>query len=418
MRMIDAPELGQVNRPEACVLDIRTPEEFAQGTAGNGIPAVNIPWKLFEESGGGVLPVWTSQLDNNRVYYVMCPSGAKARLAARMLEEQGFSAVWVQGGWRRWLAGMLEKEAEDENIPERTLQIEKSIIKKFRRPVWRQFTKAVHDYQLIQEGDRIACCISGGKDSMLLAKLLQELQKHGKVHFDLEFLCMNPGYHEENWSIVQNNARILGIPLAHFDSQVFDIVADIVKSPCYLCARMRRGYLYSRAKALGCNKIALGHHFDDVIETVLMGMFFAGKFETMMPKLHSNNFPGMELIRPMYLVKERDVKAWRDYNHLHFIQCACRFTEQMEKGGEESGSRREDMKQLINTLRKMDPNVDKNIMSSTHDVSLKTILGFHTDTWRYSFLDDYDLPEEQRRKELRQPAAEDGTCSKDITEQA
>ena len=308
--------------------------------------------------------------------------------------------------YRTRLVRQLAEEAADPDLAARTLEIEKSIIKKFRRPVWRQFTKAVHDYQLIQEGDKIACCISGGKDSMLLAKLLQELQRHGKVHFELEFLCMNPGYHEENWSIVQSNARILGIPLEHFDSEIFDIVADVGKSPCYLCARMRRGYLYSRAKALGCNKIALGHHFDDVIETVLMGMFFAGKFETMMPKLHSNNFPGMELIRPMYLVKERDILAWRDYNHLHFIQCACRFTESIQKEEEESGSRREDMKQLINTLRKMDKNVDKNIMSATHDVSLKTILGFHTDDWRYSFLDDYDLPEESRRKQLREEPAD------------
>ncbi|MCR5369554.1 MAG: tRNA 2-thiocytidine biosynthesis protein TtcA [Clostridium sp.] len=288
------------------------------------------------------------------------------------------------------------KPAGPGDAEERALEIERSIIKKFRRPIWRRFTKAVHDYQLIQEGDHIACCISGGKDSMLMAKLLQELQRHGMVHFDLDFLCMNPGYNEENWDLIQENAKTLGIPLTHFESQIFDIVADIDKSPCYLCARMRRGYLYSRAKALGCNKIALGHHFDDVIETVLMGMFFAGKIETMMPKLHSRNFPGMELIRPMYLVKEQDVLAWRDYNHLRFIRCACRFTEHMEKEQEETGSRRQDMKQLIEKLRKMDSNIDRNIFNSTHDISLKTILGVHADGWKYSFLDDYDLPEEER----------------------
>ncbi len=294
--------------------------------------------------------------------------------------------------YRRRLVLSLEEFVKDEEkLGERRAQIERSLIVKYRRPIWRRFTKAVHDYQLIQEGDRIACCISGGKDSMVLAKLLQELQRHGMVKFDLVFLCMNPGYHEENRRIIESNAKILGIDLQMFESRIFDAVSRIEQSPCYLCARMRRGNLYAEAKKLGCNKIALGHHFDDVIETVMLGMLYAGKFETMLPKLHSKNFEGMELIRPLYLVREADIKAWRDYNGLHFIQCACRFTENSE---EEGGSKRAEVKELLAALRKIDKNIDMNIFNSTRDVSLTTILGYHTKDWSYSFLDDYDAPAE------------------------
>ena len=225
---------------------------------------------------------------------------------------------------------------------------------------------------------------------MLMAKLLQELQLHGKVKFDLVFLVMNPGYNEDNWNIILNNAKLLGIPIQVFDSDIFNIVADVDKSPCYLCARMRRGYLYSHAKELGCNKIALGHHFDDVIETTLMGMLYSGKVETMMPKLHSKNFEGMELIRPMYMVREADIKAWRDYNHLHFIQCACRFTERCATCGGEKGSKRDEMKELIAELRKRCDTIDMNIFNSVHNINLKTVIGYHKGDWSYNFLDDYD----------------------------
>ena len=225
---------------------------------------------------------------------------------------------------------------------------------------------------------------------MLMAKLLQELKLHGKVKFDLVFLVMNPGYNEDNWNIILNNARLLGIPIQVFDSDIFNIVADVDKSPCYLCARMRRGYLYSHAKELGCNKIALGHHFDDVIETTLMGMLYSGKVETMMPKLHSKNFEGMELIRPMYMVREADIKAWRDYNHLHFIQCACRFTERCATCGGEKGSKRDEMKELIAELRKRCDTIDMNIFNSVHNINLKTVIGYHKGDWSYNFLDDYD----------------------------
>ena len=230
---------------------------------------------------------------------------------------------------------------------------------------------------------------------MLMAKLLQELQLHGKVKFDLVFLVMNPGYNEDNWNIILNNAKLLGIPINVFESDIFNIVADVDKSPCYLCARMRRGYLYSHAKELGCNKIALGHHFDDVIETTLMGMLYSGKVETMMPKLHSKNFEGMELIRPMYMVREADIKAWRDYNHLHFIQCACRFTERCATCGGEKGSKRDEMKELIAELRKRCDTIDMNIFNSVHNINLKTVIGYHKGDWTYSFLDDYDGEEKK-----------------------
>lgn len=274
--------------------------------------------------------------------------------------------------------------------PERTKEIERSLIKKFRKPIWRNFTKAVQRYELIKEGDRIAACISGGKDSMLMAKLLQELKRHGPVPFELVFLVMNPGYNEENWKLIQENAGILGIPLTVFESDIFNIVEGIEQNPCYLCARMRRGYLYSHAKELGCNKIALGHHFDDMIETVLMGMLYSGKVETMMPKLHSRNFEGMELIRPMYMVKEADIKAWRDYNKLHFIQCACRFTENCATGNTEKGSKRDEMKKLIAHFRKTSDVIEQNIFNSVHNINLNTVIGYHKGDMQYNFLDDYD----------------------------
>ncbi len=273
---------------------------------------------------------------------------------------------------------------------ERTAEIEKSIIKKYRKPIWRKFTKAINEYELIRENDRIAVCISGGKDSMLMAKLFQELKRHGKIPFELVFLVMNPGYNEENWELIQENAKILGIPLNVFETDIFNIVEDVDRNPCYLCARMRRGYLYSHAKQLGCNKIALGHHFDDVIETVLMGMFYAGKFETMMPKLHSSNFEGMELIRPMYMIREEDIIAWAEYNGLRFIRCACRFTENCASEDVEQDSKREEMKELIRELRKKSDLIEKNIFRSFHNVNLKTIIGYHKGDLVYNFLDDYD----------------------------
>jgi tRNA(Ile)-lysidine synthase TilS/MesJ len=274
---------------------------------------------------------------------------------------------------------------------ERFEEIERSIIKKFRKPLWKKFINGVNDYQLIKEGDKIAVCISGGKDSMLLAKLMQEVQRHGKISFELEFLVMDPGYNEINRQTIINNAKILNIPITIFDTQIYDIVAGVDESPCYLCARMRRGYLYKKAQAMGCNKIALGHHFDDVIETILMGMLYGGQIQTMMPKLHSTNHPGMQLIRPMYLVKEADILAWKQYNDLQFIQCACRLTENCtlcDNGG--GGSKRQEMKALIKKFRQTNSSIDANIFRSIHDVNLSTIIGYHDKEKTYNFLDDYD----------------------------
>ena len=274
---------------------------------------------------------------------------------------------------------------------ERYEEIEKSIIKKYRKPIWRQFTKGINEYEMIKENDKIAVCISGGKDSMLLAKLMQEIQKHGVIKFELVFLVMDPGYNEINRQTIINNAELLNIPITIFESDIFDAVANVENTPCYLCARMRRGYLYSNAQRLGCNKIALGHHFDDVIETILMGMMYSGKIETMMPKLHSKNFEGMQLIRPMYKVKEADIIAWKEYNDLQFIQCACRFTENCticDNGG--GGSKREEMKKLIKKLRLTSDVIDINIFRSIHNINLNTIIGYHKDGVDSSFLDDYN----------------------------
>lgn len=275
-------------------------------------------------------------------------------------------------------------------VVERSQEIERSIIKKFRKPIWNRFIKGIKEYKLINEDDKIAVCISGGKDSMLMAKCMQHLQKYSDVPFDVEYLVMNPGYNEINKQKIIENAKILDIPIKMFETQIFDVVADIEDSPCYLCARMRRGYLYSNAKALGCNKIALGHHFDDVIETILMGMLYGGQVQTMMPKLHSSNFEGMELIRPLYMVKEEDIISWKNYNDLQFIQCACRFTESCtmcDNGG--GGSKRQEMKSLIKSFRKINPNIENNIFRSVENVNLETIISYHKGDERHHFLDDY-----------------------------
>ncbi len=274
---------------------------------------------------------------------------------------------------------------------ERYQEIERSIITKYRKPLWKKFINGVNEYKLIQEGDKIAVCISGGKDSMLMAKLMQEVQRHGIMHFDLEFLVMDPGYNEINRQVIENNAKLLNIPITIFETNIYDSVEKVNASPCYLCARMRRGYLYKKAQELGCNKIALGHHFDDVIETILMGMLYGGQVQTMMPKLHSTNHPGMQLIRPMYLVREADIIAWSRYNDLQFIQCACRLTEDStlcDNGG--GGSKRQEIKTLLKRLRKDNPYIDMNIYRSVQNVNLKTIISYHSNEKSYHFLDDYD----------------------------
>ncbi|SHK94431.1 tRNA(Ile)-lysidine synthase TilS/MesJ [Anaerocolumna jejuensis DSM 15929] len=284
---------------------------------------------------------------------------------------------------------------------EKYIEIERSILKRFRKEIWRKFITAVNDYQLIKEGDKIAVCISGGKDSMLLAKCMQELKKHGKVHFDLVFMVMDPGYNPYNKQIILDNAEYLNIPIEVFNSNIFEVVASVPDSPCYLCAKMRRGYLYKHAQELGCNKIALGHHFDDVIETVLMSMLYSGQMKGMMPKLHSTNYEGMELIRPLYMVKEADILAWKKYNNLTFIQCACRLTENCMLGDNGMGSKRQEMKELVKKFRQTSSVIDMNIFRSIHNVNLDTMIGYQKHQVSHSFLDDYDseLPVEVMAEE-------------------
>ena len=273
---------------------------------------------------------------------------------------------------------------------DRVKEIERSIVKKYHKEIWTNFVKAVKEYELIKEGDKIAVCISGGKDSFLLAKLMQELKRHRKFEYELKFIVMDPGYNLENRQLIEENAKLLEIPVEIFHSEIFDVVVDIEKSPCYLCARMRRGHLYSKAKEIGCNKIALGHHFDDAIETVLMGMFYAGKYETMMPKLHSRNFEGMELIRPLYMVREEYIRAWVKYNNLRFLRCACRFTEEQEKLGDEGTSKRTEMKELVKEMSKVNPSVATNIFNSMSHVNLETVIAYKYGGKKHSFLDGYD----------------------------
>ncbi len=278
-----------------------------------------------------------------------------------------------------------------EIISEKQKKAEESIRKKFHKQLFSPFARACKKYQLIENGDRIAVCISGGKDSMLMAKLFQEIQRHRQIEFELTFLVMDPGYNKENRELIESNAKDLGIPITIFESNIFDAVETIEKSPCYLCARMRRGYLYSNAKEMGCNKIALGHHYDDVIETILMAMLHGAQIQTMMPKLHSTNFEGMELIRPLYLVRESDICAWRDYNELRFLRCACHFTEMCAASREEdvTASKRLKTKKLIAELKKDNPFVESNIFNSVGNVNLDTIIAYKKDGVRHHFLDDY-----------------------------
>jgi tRNA(Ile)-lysidine synthase TilS/MesJ len=268
--------------------------------------------------------------------------------------------------------------------------IEKSIRKKFHKTIWSRFVKAIKEYDLIQEGDKIAVCISGGKDSMLMAKLFQELQRHRGIPFEIKFLVMDPGYKEENRRLIESNAAQMNIPLDIFETNIFNAVVNIEKSPCYLCARMRRGHLYKNAQDLGCNKIALGHHFDDVIETILMGMLYGGQVQTMMPKLHSTNFAGMQLIRPLYLIREADILHWRDYNNLRFLQCACRFTVKAASEDLSATSKRLEIKRLIQQLRATNPYIESNIFRSVENVTLDTVIAYKKKGVTHHFLDNYN----------------------------
>ena len=373
---------------ESVVVDLRKEADFRKETYPG---AKHIWWEALIDH--------QSEFPKDKPIYLMCYTGDVSGDLAQELQELGYEAYSLDGGYRSYLRyqllhSMEELERTDTEAKtrqrERCLEIERSIVKKFRKDIWRKFTKAINEYELICDGDKIAVCISGGKDSMLMAKLFQELERHGKKNFEVVYLVMNPGYNEWNYKTICSNAQILNVPITVFESEIFDIVAGEEESPCYLCARMRRGHLYSKAKELGCNKIALGHHFDDVIETILMGMLYGAQVQTMMPKLHSTNFEGMELIRPMYLVREEDIIHWMNYNDLHFIQCACRLTESCAScGGTEKGSKRAEVKELIRELRKKSPYIEMNIFRSMENVNLDTVIGYKCQGERHHFLDTY-----------------------------
>ena len=371
--------------PDTYVLyDIRSTDEINHGAIKGAIAssAEELEENPPEEKGKKII--------------ICCSRGRVSRDVAENLCEQGYDAVSLKGGYIAWLMAEIKKQEADEICD----SVEKSLRKKFHKNIFSKFAKAINQYELVKEGDRIAVCISGGKDSMLMAKLFQEIKKHNKFPFEVKFLVMDPGYSPENRQVIEENARKLKIPIQIFESDIFDAVYTIEKSPCYLCARMRRGHLYTFAKQLGCNKIALGHHYDDVIETILMGMLYGAQVQTMMPKLHSTNFSGMELIRPLYFVKEEDILAWRDSNHLHFLQCACRFTEQIAKERAAAGeavnggdivhtSKRQEMKELIARLRKNSPFIDANIMKSVENINLDACLGYVQKGVRHHFLETY-----------------------------
>ena len=365
---------------EKLVIDIRSEEDYKRETYPGAI-------HIFHEDFMDEL----DRVPKDRPVYLICYTGQKSDDIAEELSGQGYEIYSIDGGFHSYLRYKLQKLMEkEEDKLDRCKEAERSIVKKFRKEIWRKFTKAINEYELIQDGDRIAVCISGGKDSMLMAKLFQALERHGKKNFEVVYLVMNPGYNELNYQTILNNAKLLEVPVTVFKTEIFDTVADITESPCYLCARMRRGYLYSKAKELGCNKIALGHHFDDVIETILMGMLYGAQIQTMMPKLHSTNFEGMELIRPLYLIREADIIKWMHYNELHFIQCACRFTENCAScGGTEKGSKRAEIKELIRELAEKNPVIEKNIFRSVENVNLSTVIAYKQDGVTHHFLTTY-----------------------------
>ena len=339
----------------------------------------------------------SQEIDKNKTVVIYCQKGEMSVPAAEALQDAGVDAKSLNGGYLAWLMESMKQKEEakkEEETPE-YVEIEQSIRKKFRKTIWCRFTRAVREYELVKEGDKIAVCISGGKDSMLMAKLFQELKRHNKFNFEVVFLVMDPGYSPANRQIIEANAKRMNIPITIFESDIFDAVFNIEKSPCYLCARMRRGHLYSKAKELGCNKIALGHHYDDVIETILMGMLYGAQMQTMMPKLHSTNFEGMELIRPLYLIREDDIKKWRDSNDLHFIQCACKFTDTCSTCGGENTSKRVEVKNLIRQLKETNPFVESNIFKSVENVNLSTVIAYKKDGVKHHFLDDYDRIEKK-----------------------
>lgn len=372
---ITIEELNELDKDTYQIIDIRDKEEVQKDEMPG---AVYVPSDEIETS---------EKVDLSKNLIICCRIGKISIDVAERLREKGVDAVSLEGGYTAWLLDSIKRK-EAESI---SRDVEQSIRKKFRKKIWRMFAKAINTYDLVKEGDKIAVCISGGKDSMLMAKLFQELKLHNKFEFEVKFLVMDPGYSPENRKVIEENARKLNIPITIYESDIFESVYNVEKSPCYLCARMRRGYLYKFAKDMGCNKIALGHHYDDVIETILMGMLYSGQVQTMMPKLHSTNYEGMELIRPLYLIREQDIKSWCRYNDLHFIQCACKFTDTCTTcNNEENRSKRVEIKELIKTLKQVNPYVEGNIFKSVENVSLEAIVAYKIDGVKHSFLETYD----------------------------
>lgn len=372
---ITIEELNKLDKDTYQIIDIRDKEEVQKDEMPG---AVYVPSDEIETS---------EKVDLSKKLIICCRIGKISIDVAERLREKGVDAVSLEGGYTAWLLDSIKRK-EAESI---SRDVEQSIRKKFRKKIWRMFAKAINTYDLVKEGDKIAVCISGGKDSMLMAKLFQELKLHNKFEFEVKFLVMDPGYSPENRKVIEENARKLNIPITIYESDIFESVYNVEKSPCYLCARMRRGYLYKFAKDMGCNKIALGHHYDDVIETILMGMLYSGQVQTIMPKLHSTNYEGMELIRPLYLIREQDIKSWCRYNDLHFIQCACKFTDTCTTcNNEENRSKRVEIKELIKTLKQVNPYVEGNIFKSVENVSLEAIVAYKIDGVKHSFLETYD----------------------------
>ena len=373
---ITIEELADIHPSKYQLIDMRDEISFQYGTI-PGAKRMEMLENLAEEG----------KLDKSVSYVLFCMHGIQSREAAEMLRDLGYDCAGIKGGYSQWILSSFREDYE-----EKQKEVEFSIRKTFHKKLFTPFAKAINRYELLKPGDKVAVCISGGKDSMLMAKLFQELKSHRKFDFELVFLVMDPGYSELNRLVIEKNAKMLGVPITVFESDIFDAVYKIEKSPCYLCARMRRGHLYSKAKELGCNKIALGHHYDDVIETILMGMLYSGQFQTMMPKLHSTNFEGMELIRPMYLIREEDIMRWRDSNGLHFIQCACHFTDTCSSCREDgvSVSKRMETKKLIRKLKETNPYVEGNIFKSAENINLNTIVSYKKDGIVHPFTENYE----------------------------
>lgn len=371
---ITIAELKNRNKDSYRLIDIRDAIEISHGAVPD---AIAVPAEEIETS---------SEVDKDKLLVIFCARGVVSIDVAEHLKEKGYQAKSLEGGYAAWLLDVMSKPEEQNKAKD----VELSLRKKFKKSIWSKFTKAINTYELVKPGDKIAVCISGGKDSMLMAKCFQELKLHNKFEFEVKFLVMDPGYSETNRKVIEENAKSLNIPITIFESDIFESVFTVEKSPCYLCARMRRGHLYHFAQELGCNKIALGHHYDDVIETILMGMLYGAQVQTMMPKLHSTNFEGMELIRPLYLVREDDIKAWRDYNGLHFIQCACKFTDTCTTCNNENRSKRVEIKELIQTLKQVNPYVEGNIFKSVENVNLDTVVAWKQHGEKHHFLDAYD----------------------------